>query len=192
MRGNDLDTHIHHCVCPAPAATEHGTNLHGLVVANRHEERVDAVIGAAADQVGKHDAEVGVYGAIRDPVFLSLDRVAVDDEFVLGLVEERGRLHLHGIIAVAQFSQPETADAFQCVDVFQERVEMFIGAQFQNRSPEQIELHRHFGGHRRVDNRRQLVGGEYLPGIVLEIENRYVATVTDQLQSFQSDLSFFL
>ena len=58
-------------------------------------------------------------GAVGDPVLLSQRRRRVDDElFGLGVVVD-GRLHLDGVVAVAQFREAETADIIEVIDAFE-------------------------------------------------------------------------
>ena len=58
-------------------------------------------------------------------------------------------------------------------------------SQFQHRTPEQIELDRHFGGHGRVNDTGQFVSSENFQGVVFEIEDGDEAGIANHLQSLQ-------
>ena len=70
---------------------------------------------------------------VGDPVLLTLGRRTVDDKLLGGRVVTSGRLHLDGIVTVAQLGQTEAAGRVERVDI-RNKVAMTISAQFQYRA----------------------------------------------------------
>ena len=68
--------------------------------------------------------------------------------------------HLYSVVSVAEFCKTEAANVIQGVDPLQQLGMMAFGAEFEHSTAEQVELHRHFSRHRRVDDRRQLMSRE--------------------------------
>ncbi len=62
---------------------------------------------------------------------------------------------------------------------------MALGAQLENRAAKQVELHRHLGRHRGVDNGGQLVSGEYSERVVPEVQDGDELVVADPLEAPQ-------
>ncbi len=62
---------------------------------------------------------------------------------------------------------------------------MALGAQLENCAAKQVELHRHLGCHRGVDNGGQLVSGEDPERVVPEVQDGDELVVADALESPQ-------
>ena len=155
------------------------TSIH-LLIADRHDETVDALVDVADPSLSENDRVVGVAGAVGDPEFLGFGGGGVDGEGLFGGVVFGGGLHFGSVVAVSKLGEAEAAHVLEAVDVLHEG-QVAVGVEGRKRSTEQVELDRELGGERAIDHAEHLVGGEDVLRVVVEVKDRDDSFVTDAL-----------
>ena len=135
-------------------------------VADRHEERVHAVVDALDDQLREHDGGLAVLRGVAEVVLPGGAERGVDDELVCGLVE-RGRGADGGDIRpVARLGHGERAGRREAHDAGQELLVRALGAEVHDGGAEQAPLHAGLDLHRRVAD-DELLEARDVPAVVL-------------------------
>ena len=112
-----------------------------LVVAQRNEEAVHAVVHAAGDQLGEDGGGLAVQRGVAEVVLPRPAERRVDDEFLgLGVVG-RGGADGGDVGAVAGLGHRERAGQIEADDVAEPQVVVLLGAQLVDRGAEQAPLH---------------------------------------------------
>lgn len=120
----------------ADDAGQHGA----LVVADRHEEAVHAVVDPARDELREHRGRLAVQCRVAQVVLVRAAERRVDDELLGVGVVGRGRADGGDIRSVSGLGHRERAGKAQVDDRLQPLLVVLLGAELEDRRPEQPPL----------------------------------------------------
>ena len=141
-----------------------------LGVAERHVERVHAVVHALGDELGEHHGGGAVQRRVAEVVLPGAAERRVDHELLLRLVVRRGRADRRDIRAVSRLGHGERARDLQRHDVGQERAVVVLGAEVQHRGAEEAPLHARLDLQARVGEHELLERGDVAAVVVVAAE----------------------
>ena len=141
-----------------------------LRVAERHVERVHAVVHALRDELGEDDRRGAVQRRVAEVVLPRAAERRVDDELLLRLVVRGGRADRRDIRPVAGLGHRERAGDLQRHDVGQERAVVVLGAEVQHRGAEEAPLHARLDLQAGVGEHELLERGDVAAVVVLAAE----------------------
>ena len=141
-----------------------------LRVAERHVERVHAVVDALRDELGEDDRRGAVDGRVAEVVLPRGAERRVDHELLRRLVVRGGRADRGDIRAVARLGHRECAGDLERHDVGEELVVVVLGAEVQHRGAEQAPLHARLDLQRRVGEHELLERGDVAAVVVVTAE----------------------
>jgi len=169
----------------------HATASIHVVVANAHDEAVDALVLTFDNCLGKDDSVVGVASTVSDPELLGKSRWRVYGEFLGLRVVDGGSLHLGRIVAVSKLGEAEAAHVLQGVDLTHEW-QMALGVQGHKCATEEVELHSELSDKRTVNHSEHFVRSENVLRIFLKIEDRDNARIADLLDLCVGDVTLLV
>ncbi len=139
-------------------------------VADRHVERVHAVVHALRDQLREHDGRDAVLRRVAEVFLPRRPERGVDDELVGVGVEGRRCADAGDIRAVADLGHRERAGNLQAHDVGEPRVVVRLGPQVQDGGAEQAPLHSALDLQARVGGDQLLEGRDVAAVVALAAE----------------------
>ncbi len=92
-----------------------------MVISDANYERINALIFALNDGLGKDNGVIGMTGSIRDPKLLGGNCGRVNNKLLSCRLVCCGSLHFGRIVAVAKFGKAKAPHVFQAVYLFHER-----------------------------------------------------------------------
>ncbi len=143
-----------------------------LLVADRHQQGVQAVFLAVGDQLREHDRETAVAGRVADVVLACGLVRGVHHELLRGRVVGSGRAQPLHVGAVTGLGHREAAGQAEVHDRRQVAVVVGLGAERLDRAAEQAPLDPGLDGQRQVTHAEHLERRDGGPDVVLPAVGR--------------------
>ena len=138
------------------------------LVADRHHDRVDAVLFVADPQLREHGGHPGVGGGVADPLLAGALVRGVDHDRVAVRVVGRGGPEAHHVRAVAELGHGEATEQLALRRRREPALLLLVGAEEEDAPAEEPELDPELHQHREVAEAEGLEGGhELFEGVVL-------------------------
>eukprot|EP01137_Pigoraptor_chileana_P037394 Opistho-2@34399 len=163
-----------------------------VVVAHARKEGVDALLLSIDLKLSKHNDPLGVDCAVGDPVLLGKGIGRVDDKLARLLVVLSSRLHLNGVVAIAELGEAKASDFAEVVDAIEELAVVALRAKLQNSAAKKVPLHGELGCHGAVGVTGNFVRSVYAVGVGPEILHGKELLIGNLLKATEGDLTLFL